>query len=92
MNDIHSFSRPDEAVVRHLALDLDVDFENQRLSGSATLQIDTTGDARELVLDTNGLTINRVTLNDGNETTFALGDPRTYLGRPLTIALRPGTK
>jgi leukotriene-A4 hydrolase len=92
MNDIHSFSRPDEAVVRHLALDLDVDFEKQRLSGSATLQIETAAEARELVLDTNGLTIDRVTLDDGSETTFVLGDPRTYLGRPLTIALRPDTK
>lgn len=92
MNDIHSFSRPDEAVVRHLALDLDVDFDRRRLSGSATLQIETAGDAHELVLDTNGLTIDRVTLDDGRETTFTIGDPRTYLGRPLTIALRPGTK
>jgi leukotriene-A4 hydrolase len=92
MNDIHSFARPDEAVVRHLALDLAVDFERQILSGSATLTIDVHDGARELVLDTNGLTIDRVTLDSGRETTFALGDEQPFLGRSLTIAIEPDTK
>jgi len=92
MNDIHSFARPDEAVVRHLTLDLTVDFQRQRLSGSATLQIETRDDARELVLDTNGLTIDRVVLGDGSEATFALGDPKPFLGRALTIRIKPETK
>ena len=92
MRDIHSFARPDEAVVRHLALDLDVDFDQQRLTGSATLQIETSGDARELVLDTNGLTIGRVTLDDGSETTATLGEAQPHLGRPLSIAIQPATK
>ena len=92
MRDIHSFARPDEAVVRHLALDLGVDFDRSQLAGSATLHIDTNGDARELVLDTNGLTIDRVTLDSGKETTFQLGEAKPHLGRPLTIAIEPGTK
>ncbi len=57
MRDIHSFARPEEAIVRHLALDLDVDFAQRRLAGSATLMIETENGARELVLDTHGLTI-----------------------------------
>jgi leukotriene-A4 hydrolase len=92
MRDIHSFARPDEAVVRHLALDLDVDFDQKRLTGSATLQIETSGDARELVLDTNGLTIGRVTLDDGSETTATLGEAKPHLGAPLSIAIQPTTK
>jgi len=92
MRDIHSFARPDEAVVRHLALDLDVDFGRQLLSGSATLQIETRGVARELVLDSNGLTVTRVTLDDGSETTFTLGAAQPFLGSPLTIAIKPDTK
>ncbi|HEV7763369.1 MAG TPA: hypothetical protein VGQ76_00070 [Thermoanaerobaculia bacterium] len=47
--------------------------------------IETFGDARKLVLDTNELVINRVTLDDGDETTFVLGSA-------LTIAIRPETK
>ncbi|HUP60071.1 MAG TPA: M1 family metallopeptidase [Thermoanaerobaculia bacterium] len=92
MRDIHSFARPDEAVVRHLALDLDVDFEHQRLAGSATLRIETSSGARELVLDTNGLTIDRVTLDGGKQTTFTLGEPQPHLGRALTIAIGDDTK
>ncbi|HEX8172522.1 MAG TPA: M1 family metallopeptidase [Thermoanaerobaculia bacterium] len=92
MHDIHSFARPEEAVVRHLALELDVDFDARRLSGSATLHIETGNDARELVLDNHGLTIDRVTLDDGSETTFSHGDEKPYLGRALTIAIKPGTR
>jgi leukotriene-A4 hydrolase len=91
MRDIHSFARPDEAVVRHLALDLDVDFDRQRLTGTAVLNIETTGEARELVLDTNGLTINSVSI-DGTAATFSLGDKKPHLGAPLIIAITPATR
>jgi leukotriene-A4 hydrolase len=91
MTDVHSFARPDEAVVRHIALDLDVDFGEKRLAGSATLEIETNGGARELVLDSNGLTIDRVTVG-GTDATWTLGDARPYLGCPLTIAIEPSTK
>jgi leukotriene-A4 hydrolase len=92
MSDIHSFARPDEAVVRHLSLDLDVDFDQQRLAGSATLQIQMPRGGRELVLDTNGLSVTRVTLDDGTDTTFAIGNRKPHLGAPLTIAVKPETK
>ena len=92
MKDIHSFARPEEAVVRHLALDLDVDFTQRRLAGSATLTIETHGGARELVLDTYELTIDRVTLDDGTETTFSLAQPQPFLGSALTIAINAVTK
>ncbi|HEY0141263.1 MAG TPA: M1 family metallopeptidase [Thermoanaerobaculia bacterium] len=92
MADIHSFARPEEAAVRHLALDLAVDFGEQRLSGSATLDLETAGDAKQLLLDTNGLAIQRVTLGDGSEARYTLGDEQKYLGRALTIELKRGTQ
>ena len=73
MRDIHSFARPDEAVVKHLALDLTVDFTRHQLSGSATLQIEHRG-AREIVLDSNGLSVGSVTLDDGTRAKFSLGE------------------
>ncbi|MGZ5476611.1 MAG: M1 family metallopeptidase [Thermoanaerobaculia bacterium] len=91
MRDVHSFARPDEAAVRHLALDLTVDFDRKQLDGSAKLQIENRG-ARELWLDTNGLTIKRVTLDSGKEAKFTLGEPVKYLGRSLTIPIEPSTK
>ena len=90
--DIHSFAKPDEAVVRHLALDLTVDFASQRLAGSATLTIELSSGARQLVLDTHGLSIDRVTLDDGTETAFTIGDSKPFLGAPLTIDVKPGTR
>jgi len=92
MNDIHSFARPGEAVVRHLALDLEVDFNRRWLRGSATLHIEAAPDARELVLDTHGLTVDRVTLDDGMFAAFVIGDPKPHLGAPLTIPIKPETK
>ncbi len=91
MRDVHSFARPDEVAVKHLALNLAVDFDKQQLSGSATLQIENHG-ARELWLDTNGLTIERVLLDSGKEANFTIGEPVKYLGRSLTIAIDPSTK
>ena len=91
MRDTHSFARPDEAVVRHLALDLTVDFTRHQLSGSATLQIEHRG-ARELALDSNGLSVGSVTLDDGTRAKFSLGESQPYLGRALTIAIAPQTK
>jgi leukotriene-A4 hydrolase len=92
MRDIHSFARPEEAVVRHLVLDLDVDFERQQLTGSATLTVEPRNGGRELVLDTNGLDIARITLDDGTEAMFTMGDPKPFLGRMLTVAIKPETK
>lgn len=91
MRDVHSFARPDEAAVRHLTLNLTVDFERKQLTGSATLQIEHRG-AAELVLDTNGLTISRVTLDSGRDARFTLGEPARYLGRSLTIPIEKSTK
>src|SRR5207244_4366897 len=57
---------------------------------TARLDVDNRN-ARELVLDTNGLAISSVTA-DGAPAKFALGDAVKFLGRPLTIAIEPGTE
>jgi leukotriene-A4 hydrolase len=92
MRDIHSFARPDEVAVTHLALNLTVDFDRQQLAGSATLHIENRGNSRELLLDTNGLTISRITLDSGKEVQFQLGDAVKYLGRSLTVSIEASTK
>ena len=84
--DIHSWSRPDEVRVRHLELDLDVDFDRKILRGSAVLRFDAAAHA-ELVLDTRDLAIHSVE----NALGFALGTRDPILGAPLRIGLAPGT-
>ncbi|MGH8496302.1 MAG: M1 family metallopeptidase [Gammaproteobacteria bacterium] len=91
-HDYHSFANPEELRVKHLKLDLDVDFGQRVLRGYAELAIEHLDpEARELVLDTRDLHIERVetTAGDGvwHATRFALGEPVEYLGRPLTIEI-----
>jgi hypothetical protein len=80
--DPHSFGRPDQVAVKHLQLDLTVDFAASRLSGKATLDLDNKTGAKELILDTRDLDVARVTLDTGAEARFAHGDEVRYLGRP----------
>ena len=92
VDDAHSFSQPWEVAVEHLDLDLDVDFENQVISGRASLQLDNRTGTDTLILDTRGLEIEAVSLDDGEETTFDLGAEEEGLGQPLTVLVRPDTE
>ncbi|HUP42857.1 MAG TPA: M1 family metallopeptidase [Thermoanaerobaculia bacterium] len=88
--DPHSYGRPNEVAVRHLDLDLAVDFEARRLTGLATLGLDRrSAEADRLVLDTWRLDVRKVTLGDGSEAPFELGEEDPVLGRPLTIEIGP---
>ncbi|MFZ2490587.1 MAG: M1 family aminopeptidase/hydrolase [Thermoanaerobaculia bacterium] len=89
--DVFSWSEPSKVVVRHVSLDLTVDFEARRLAGSASLWLHNVIGTRTLVLDTRDLTIHRVVLDDGRDATFTLGIA-SALGRPLTIAIEPATR
>ncbi len=91
--DPHSFSRPGRVVVKHLELDLTVDFEQKRLQGKASLQIENFTRTRELSLDTRDLEIERVTLGaEETETPFLKGDTVGDLGEPLSIVIQPETR
>ena len=85
--DIHSFARPLEARVHHIALDLDVDFDAKRVSGTATLDVDAAEDATEIVLDTRDLRIASIEAPDGTALDYAIGEGSEELGQPLTIQL-----
>lgn len=86
--DPHSHARPNEVVVRHLSLDLDVDFGARRLTGSATLDLERrTSGASRLVLDTWQLDVRGVTDGDGVDLTHALGEHDPVLGSALTVEI-----
>ena len=93
LRDPHSFSRPDEVAVSHVALDLDVDFERRVIAGRATLRLERHGSADELWLDTRGLDVAAVFLdNEDTRADFRLGQPREWDGRPLIVDLGPATR
>ena len=85
--DYHSLSNPNEVKVSHIALDLTVDFEQKVLRGSATLDYQKQNEqATQLTLDTNDLTISRVS-SGGEELAFKLQSDDGFLGSALTIDL-----
>ncbi len=90
--DTASFARPLEARVTHVALDLTVNFEARRLEGTATLDIDRRPDAKQIVLDDNGLDIAKIVDGSNHALPFTVGAKDPNLGSPLAIALRPDTK
>ena len=84
--DIHSFASPECARVRHIVLDLQVDFDRKVLEGSAELQFDLFA-GTELALDTRGLAIRAIE----NADSWELGPEHAILGRPLFIRVGQGT-
>ena len=89
--DIFSSAEPAFVTTRHISLDLTVDFETRTLRGSARLDIVNLSGTNRLVLDTDRLTIDRITLDAGEPTLYSTGD-ETRLGAPLTIAIKPSTR
>ena len=85
--DDQSFARPTEARVAHLALDLGLDFSAQTVSGTATLDILAQPDAREIVLDSNGLRIASIRDMAGNALPYRMGESVEGKGAPLTVQL-----
>jgi aminopeptidase N len=90
--DIHSFARPEVARVMNVSLDLRADFATKTLEGTAALDVQAAPGADEIVLDTRGLDIQRVTDAGGQELPWEFGAADSVLGRPLTVGLPPGVR
>jgi len=92
IKDEHTFSKADLAVVKHLDLDIKVDFDTQTISGKASWQIDNISKGNEIIFDENTLNITKVTLGDDEkETKFELGKEVEFHGKPLHITIEPNT-
>lgn len=96
VQDPHSYARPEVAAVRHLSLDIDVDFEAQVISGTATLTIERAPGADSLLLDTKDLTLLGADRSDDGKTyeevPFSLAAPDEILGTRLAVPLGPKTQ
>ena len=89
--DLHSFSEPHHVVTTHLDLDVEVDFEKEIISGKARYEIKNLTGHNQLVLDVNGLEIEKVTI-DNKASSFQLGYQDSILGQPLIIDVDEDTK
>jgi aminopeptidase N len=90
--DIHSYARPLEARVTHIALDLGIDFATKRVGGTATLNIQAKQGAKEIILDDKGLEIESVADGAGKALGWKVGAADPNLGAPLSIAIGADTK
>ena len=86
----HSFAQPNKAYIKHLKLDIKVDFDTQIISGTATYDIEN-NDSDEIILDSKYLEIVSVTA-DGKDTEFSLGKFDEQLGQALNVKIQKGTK
>lgn len=84
--DTHSNANPLEAVITHLDLDLAVNFEKQRIKGTATYSVKNMG-SELLILDTKGLEITEVKDGAGADLRFKLQQPDSIKGSALAIIL-----
>ncbi|MBV9959113.1 MAG: M1 family metallopeptidase, partial [Acidobacteria bacterium] len=93
VHDVHSYSNPQEVRVRHVDLNLHVEFEPKVFSGSATLTLERVSKDRaaRLILDTRALNITHVWASSNGQsftpTPYTLGASDAILGAPLTIDL-----
>jgi leukotriene-A4 hydrolase len=92
VTDEHTFAKPEFTVVKHLDLDIKVDFDTQTISGKASWKIDNISKGNEIIFDENTLKIIKVTLGDEEkETKFELGKEVEFHGKPLHVTIEPNT-
>lgn len=89
---IHSNALPAEAVVKHLDLDIEVDFSQRKIWGTADYTIAASEDAKRIIFDTKALEIKKVFVDSVETKSWWLGPVAEWLGQPLEVEITPGTK
>jgi leukotriene-A4 hydrolase len=84
-HDALSYAEPEKARVTRVDLDLTVDFAKQQLAGMASLDIVAARGTSEIILDDDGLAIERVTDAAGHALRWSVGKAEADKGAPLTI-------
>jgi aminopeptidase N len=92
VSDGHTQSNAYNIAVKHLDLNIKVNFENRQISGCALWTIDNKSKAIDsLILDTDDLGIDSVFV-DGKKSSFRIGTFVEHLGKPLIIPVQKASK
>jgi len=83
--DPHSHANPEEAIVKHIDLDLEVNFEQKELIGTAEIQFDKAEGADKIVLDIKDLGILSVLGGQGEKLNYKIIGKDDVLGSALDI-------
>lgn len=89
--DPHSYFDTDQPRAKHVRLDWTIDFQEHRLVGTATLELEKAGSG-VLDLDSKDLEIESVRDQRGGDIRFEIGEPDEILGRRLRLHLPDGTR
>ena len=91
-NDVHSCAKIEEAVTKHLDLDLVVDFENKIIEGVADYIIDNKTGTDHIFFDTKNLDIKAVKVDGQANANYELGEDKGFLGQRLKVFIQPSSK
>lgn len=89
--DVHTFSNYEEAYCTHLFLDINVNFDSSKITGSATYDVVVASGVDTMIFDTKVLDIKGVTV-DGKEVTWVNGQVDELLGTALLVPVTDKTK
>lgn len=90
--DVHSFANFKEVRTKHLDLNLEVDFDQQIIKGSAEHIIENKKNADHIIFDTKNLDIKKVEYGNGEEAEYVFGQKHEMLGTPMKVNISPNTK
>ena len=90
--DWHTYSNADSVKVKHLSLDISVDFGNKKIRGSARWDFEFLKNSNSIVFDVNDLSIDSVVLDDGTRAVFSLGKSDEIMGAALRVPVGPKNK
>ena len=85
--DDRTFAKPAEARVTHIDLDLDLDFEQQMVSGNAMLDVLAEKGVDTIILDHDGYDVATVTDADGKPLDYTIGETVEGKGAPFEITM-----
>ncbi len=93
--DVHTYAQAQKAKIKHLSLNIQVDFEEQIIFGTASFDIEKDPSAKEIIMDINGLEIDTIWLMGHHRhdvATFEVGEAKPFLGSPLHIQIDSNTE
>jgi leukotriene-A4 hydrolase len=90
--DWHTYSNADSVKATHLFLDISVNFDEKKITGSAKWDLQNLQQSNSVVFDTKDLAIDSIILDDGTQAKFTLGKDDEILGSPLRITIKPTNK
>lgn len=86
----HSYANPDEVAVKHLYLNLRIDFNEKILKGFVRHDLNRKKkDASVVHFDSRQMGIDSITDQKGNKLSFKKGEEKEYFGSDLAVSLKP---